>query len=496
MNNIVDYIKENTKDCSDVFFRDILIEEEKFNLIFSEVMTDSNTISNFVIRSLTEIVVKSKEKEEIKEEADLTLREKIENKLTNQEKINIEGTIAINKIKKIDIETENVFKYIFSGFVIIIYHNDVYCVETRANLYRSISEPVNEISINGAKDSFVESIMRNVGLLRNRIKTEKLVFTEMEIGRKTSTKVGLMYVSDIARKELVDYIQDKLNKIDIDGILDSNYIEELIIEPNDSDFPTVISSQRPDIASYYLLQGKIVILVDNSPFVLIVPAFFGDFINNVDDLYQKASNVTLTKIMRYIALIISIITPAMYISLMTFDQESIPTILLRSFAIQREGVPFPTFFEAIMMITAFEILRESDMRSRNLAGNTLSIVGALILGDAAVNAGIVSPIMIIVIAITTISGLMFSDINMLNALRKWRFIYLILASIFSLPGIGIATTFMIVSMASTSTFTKSLTYPVAPFNLLEVKKNLFSRSSINKNKSRQEILTDNLTKSR
>ena len=336
----------------------------------------------------------------------------------------------------------------------------------------------------------------SIGLIRRRIKTEKLEYKETKIGTKTNTTVGIMYVSNIAKSELVDLVEEKINKIVIDGILDVNYIQEYIEEKNESDFPVSINTERPDIVSYYLLQGRIAVLVDNSPYVLILPAFFEDFINNIDDVYQKSKNVTITKIIRYMCLILTVMVPAFYLSLITFDQESIPTELLTSFAAQREGVPFPAFIEAITMVFAFEILRESDLRSNKISGNTMSIVGALILGDAAVSAGIVSPIMIIVVALTTISGLTFSDINVINALRKWRAIYMIFASLCGLIGMAMATILFVTSLVSTNSYTKSFTYPVAPLNMTQVKKSLFTRMAIPKDHTRQKILTNNLTRSR
>ena len=494
MNNILEYVKSRCEDLEDVYFRQLEIDKEKIYLISSDAMTDSNLLSNFVVRSIVECI-KNNDKEK---DIDVTnLEEKILKRLgENKDKIQFEDVLAINKIKKLDVNKEDIFKYIFSGFAIIIYDSSVYAVEVKASLTRSITEPSSENSVRGAKDSFVENIMKNVGLIRNRIKSEDLVYKEQQIGRRTKTKVALMYMSDIAKKDLVKYVENKLKNIDIDGILDVNYIQEFIEEENDSDFPISINTQRPDIVSYYLLQGRIVVLVDNSPFVLILPAFFEDFINNVDDLYQKAKNVTITKIVRYISLVITIVTPALYLAIITFNQESIPSQLLRSFTAQREGVPFPAFLEALLMIFAFEILKESDLRANKVTGNTLSIVGALILGDAAVSAGIVSPIMIIVVAITTISGLMFSDINMINALRKWRIIFMLLSSLCGIIGIGIAFILLIASLVDTKSYTKPFTYPIAPFNLTEAKKNLLNRINISKDKTRQKILTNNLTKSR
>ncbi len=493
MSQILESIKLKTKNSNDLFFREISVGNQKFELIFSDAMVDSELVSNFVVRSITQLIKEKDNKENNDEKLDL--KTKLMEKL-NTNKIDIETQIAISKVEKIDINKDDVFKYIFSGFVVIIYEDEVYVVEAKSNLIRSISQPTTENSIRGARDSFVESIMQNLGLIRNRIKTEKLAYKESEIGRRTKTKVGVMYVEDIAKPEMVNYIEAKLQKIDIDGILDVNYIQEFIESRNDSDFPVSITTERPDIVSYYLLQGRVAILVNNSPYVLIVPAFFDDFLNNIDDLYQKSKNVTLTKIIRYISMILTIIIPALYLSLITFDQETIPTDLLASFAAQREGVPFPAVVEAGIMIMAFEILKESDMRSNKVSGNTLSIVGALILGDAAVSAGIVSPIMIIVVAITTISGLIFSDINVINGLRKWRIVFMLFASLCGIVGIGIASIMFVASLVSTKSYTLPFTYPVAPLNFTQVKHNLITRIKISEDKKRQKILTNNLTKSR
>lgn len=491
MEDYINFLKSKLENLEDIYFREINISNNKVTLIFNDALVDTSVSSNFVIRSIVNILSNNTQKEYNEK----SLKEKIEYNL-NGEYIDLENKISINKIKEIDIEKDNVFNYILSGFVVIILSDKVYVVEAKANLSRGISEPTNENSVRGAKDSFIENIMTNVGLVRKRIKSPNLVYNEQELGVQTKTKVGIMYMSNIAKKELVNLIKEKISKINIDGILDINYIQEYVEEKNESDFPVSINTERPDIVSYYLLQGRIAVLVDNSPFVLILPTFFEDFINNIDDMYQKSKNVTLTKFIRYVCLVLTIMVPSLYLALITFDQESIPTDLLVSFATQREGVPFPAFVEAALMIFAFEILRESDLRSNKMSGNTLSIVGALILGDAAVSAGIVSPIMIIVVALTMISGLTFSDINVVNALRKWRIIFMLLASLCGLIGIAIASIFFVTTLSSTNSYTKAFTYPVAPLNIAELKRNVFTRISIPEDNKRQRILTNNLTKSR
>lgn len=514
--DIVNYIKSSTFNSADMVYKQLDVNNEKIYIVYNEPMCNGDTVADYVVRSIQDtfqnIVIENIDKtlkeDETKVEEHVAKKESLIQKIKQKKELqkidkkiddilfNLEKNIAIGKSKKIDLHTEDIFYYIFSGFTCIIYNLNIFAVTTRGNLDRSISEPTNEKTIKGPRDSFIESYQINIGLVRKRIKTEKLILEEEVVGRRSKTKVGIMYIEDIARKKLIKYIKDKIKKIDIDAILDSNYLMEILEDSNKTDFPTMISSERPDLASFYLLQGRVVLVVENSPFALIIPAFITDFINNVEDYYQKDINIWFTKIVRYIAFVITIFTPAIYVALITFDQEAIPTQLLLSFSTQREGVPFPAYIEAFFMIFAFEILREGDFRVPNAGGSTLSIVGALILGDAAVSAGIVSPIMIIVIALTTISGLMFSDINMSNALRTWRIIFLIFASIAGLAGIAVGTLLFIIKLASTTSSTKPYTYPLAPINLDTIGKIVIKRKNISEQKNREKILTDNLTKYR
>lgn len=517
--DIVNYIKNSTFNSEDMVYKELSLGEKIVDIVFNESTTDGNYIADFINRSLknllNENINEKIEKQEtlnnIKQDEINSdkrrkgnLQEKIkekkeENLISSQivfTKIleNLDKNISAGKVKKIDINTEDIFYYLFSGFTCIIYEKEIYAVESKANLDRSIAEPAIESTIKGAKDSFIENYSKNIGLIRKRLKTEKLILEEQKVGRRSKSKVGVLYISDIVEMELVNDVKSRLQKIDIDAILDSNYIMEILEKSKKADFPTIISTERPDLVSFYLLQGRVAIVVENSPFVLVVPAFIVDFVNNIEDNLQKSRNVTFTKIIRYIAFIITIITPAFYVALITFDQEAIPTQLLISFATQRDGVPFPAVVEAFLMILSFEILREGDYRAPNAVGSTLSIVGALILGDAAVNAGIVSPIMIIVIAITTISGLMFNDINMANALRLWRLIFLVFAGLAGIMGITIAAMLFIAKIASTTSFSKPFTYPIAPADYTSLTKSVFQRKDYSKDTKRQKILTNNLTK--
>ena len=512
--DVIDYIKASTFSSVDIVYKELFIHNETIYVVYNESTADENLISDYVVRSIKraveEKVLQDKDKnvnesKNVENGSKKTLLDKIiNNKLLNKKNDlkkeitnmlnNIDKHITMSKTKKIDLTQDDIFYFLFSGFTLVIYDGDIFSIGTRRNLDRTISVPTSENTVKGPKDAFNESYQINIGLIRKRIKTENLVLEEEIVGRRSKTKIGIVYIQDIAKNKLIKYVKEKLKNIDIDAIIDSNYIVELIEDSTKSNFPTMITSERPDLISFYLLQGRVALVVENTPFVIVIPAFLNDFVNNIEDYYQKNVNVFFTKLIRYAAFFVTIMTPAIYVALITFDQESIPTQLLLSFTTQREGVPFPAYIEAFIMIFAFEILREGDYRVPNNAGSTLSIVGALILGEAAVSAGIVSPIMIIVIAITTISGLMFNDISMTNALRTWRMIFLIFASIAGLVGIGIATCLLIIKLASTTSAHMPYTYPIAPANMDSIKKGIIRRTSILSDTKRQKILTDNLTK--
>lgn len=354
--------------------------------------------------------------------------------------------------------------YLSSGFTIITVDNvdKAIVMETRATLDRGVSESSSEPVLRGSKDSFTESHSKNLGLIRKRIKDPNLWFDELKLGRRTKTRISLAYINGIADKNKLNQIKTKLNQIDIDGVLDSGNIRDYLIEKK-SVFPQIHSTERPDVVSQALLEGKIVIFVENCPFTLILPTVFIDYLHTSEDAYQKSANITFTRGLRILALIITIFTPAIYIAITTYDQNTIPDKLLISLAIQREGVPFPTTFEIILLTTIFEILRESDIRSPNSMSAAMSIVGALVLGQAAVDAGIVSPITVIVVAFTSICSLIFTDIDFMNAIRAWRFLFILAASLLGLIGILALTIILLIKLASLENLQTSFLAPFAPF---------------------------------
>ena len=462
INKIEELLKLEYGNSSDLVFRKMKVQNKNILYVYLESVSSDDKISDFLVKNLSNF------NKPIFKNIFLSLKNSIYNShLTIENNIN------------------NIYTKLASGFTIIFIekYNKAICVETRATLDRGITESTSENVIRGPKDSFTENHSINLGLIRKRIKTNKLWFKDIIVGEKTKTKVTIAFIENIADLKRVNRIINKISKIKIDGILDSGYVRDFLDTKNPTVFPKVKSSEKPDLAAASLLEGKIVILVENTPFVLITPSVLIDYFHTSEDYYQKALNVNFTRILRFIAFILTIITPAFYVAVTTFNQEMIPNELLISLAIQQDGVPFPTAFEVLMMMITFEILRECDIRIPNPMGAAVSIVGALVLGEAAVSAGVVSPIVIIVVAITSICGLLFTDIDFVNALRVWRFIFLGFATILGMIGIVMGIICLIIKLSDIDSDNVAYLDPLSPLHFNELKDSII-RFPINKMKKR------------
>ena len=249
-------------------------------------------------------------------------------------------------------------------------------------------------------------------------------------------------------------------------------------------------TERPDLVTFSLMEGRCAILVENSPQVLIIPSFFSDYIKTIDDYYQNTKNVSITRIIRMISFLIAILTPSIYIALTTFNIETLPTTVLINFSMQRADVPFPSIVEAILLLLSFELLREADTRVPFVVGSSMSIVGALVLGQAAVEAGLISPIMIIVIAISAVASFLFNDNDIVNTIRVWKFIFLIAASFVGLYGIFIASILFLIRISSIESYGFDYTIPYSPFNLKSQENNFILTKKFKLN-YRSSFLTKN-----
>ena len=468
----INNIKKIYGNSSDLKDRKIKINKKNISYIYLESLSSDDKISDFLVKNISSLV------------KSINVFKDLFNKLEN--------TIYNSNLSTLE-NMEDILYNLSSGFTIIFVDGYDKCIsiETRATLDRGVSESTSESVIRGPKDSFTENHQINIGLIRKRIKDENLWIKDYKIGKRSKTKVSVVYINNVALNENIKIIEEKLKKINIDGILDSGYIKEYLTDKSKSSFPSMMSTERPDIVSGALLEGKIIILVENSPFALIIPTFLIDFMHSAEDYYQSHLNVALTRLLRLLSFILTIITPAFYIAVTTWNQEVIPNELLISLSIQKSGVPFPTALELILMITTFEILREADIRMPNASGASVSIVGALILGEAAVSAGIVSPIIIIVVAFTSISGLVFTDIDFINSIRTWRIIFIIFSTILGFIGLVVAFLIFLVKICSMEYLKIPYTIPTSPINK-EMLKDSFIRFSRTKIKKRAPYLSNNI----
>jgi hypothetical protein len=305
--------------------------------------------------------------------------------------------------------------------------------------HRSIEQPQTEQVIRGSRDGFIENLQSNLSLLRYRLQTPDFRVVTAPLGVRTRSKVAVCYIEGIADPGLVQKVMKRLSAINVDGILDSGYIEQFIEDHPLSPFPQVQPTERPDKSIASLLEGRVIILVDGSPFCLIVPALFNQFFQTTDDYTERFIVGSLLRMIRLIALLFSLFFPALYVSIISFNPELLPTEFAVAITGARAGVPFPAVLEVLIMEVFMEVLREATIRLPQMIGGALSIVGVLVIGQAAVAAGLASPTTVVVVAITTIGSFATPAYNAAISSRMLRFPLIILAGCFGLYGVMLGT---------------------------------------------------------
>ncbi|WP_336776867.1 spore germination protein [Paenibacillus sp. MMO-58] len=447
-------IKEKLGNSNDIIFKEFQIEyggkSRKVNLFYADGLVNTDSVQDFILETL----------------------------MVEFPKLNTNQHPFLDLLTAGDIEevtsTDTMYYNLFSGHVILIWDsNEILSIAMNGIKDRAVSEAMTETVSRGPKESFTESIRTNTALVRRKIKNPDLWLENMRIGKVTQTSVSIMYIKGIVSDKILDEVRSRLSRIDIDGILESGYIEELIQDSAYSPFPTIYNSERPDVIAAELLEGKVAILVDGTPHVLVVPALFISFMHSAEDYYQRADISSLIRILRFIGIFIALLGPSLYIAITTFHQEMLPTPLLIGLAAQREGIPFPAFIEALIMEITFEILREAGVRMPRTMGQAISIVGTLVIGQAAVDAGIVSAAMVIVVSITAISSFVVPAMNMSISIRMIRFALMGLAASFGLYGIILGVFALVLHLCSLRTFGVPYMSPFGPFIAEDTKDTLF-----------------------
>lgn len=459
----IEELKEMKKNMPDLQIKEISFNLHKLYIINIQTISNSSMTNSFILEYFSK-------------------RSLIKNEIFSSLKKDILNYIP--SISFIEIDEKNIMEYLFNGFTIIIFNDEIIAIETKASLDRAISEPTSEPTIKGPKDAFNENYNTNIGLIRKRIKSENLYIKELTIGSITKTKVSIIYLNDVVDKELLNDIINKISSIKTDKILDTYYIKELIKGENKTVIPTIKSTEKPDAIAKCLTEGKICVLTENSSNVLILPTFFIEYFYNSEDNYQKKVYVYFVKFIRILALLITIFAPSIYLSLITYDQQMLPTNLLINFSLQRSSVPFPALIEAFLLMITFELLYEADALTPTTRGTSLSILGALVLGDAAVSAGIVSPIMVIVVAITAISSIFFAFQDFQSSIRLYRYLTMILSCFFGIIGIVFGFLFILTKLCSIKSFNKPF---IISFDIFKSKNKLIKNGLMIQNTNKTNI---------
>lgn len=451
-------INEIFSSCGDFQGREILYGSERENRLFLcwlDGTVSGFDISESVIRPLSEFICTT--------DAD-----------TEQENFNIIMTGGVSRyaVKQVDRMDDLVYD-LCHGFCALIFDglNRALCFEVRGTSTRSVSEPTLEKSLKGSKDSFVEVLRINTALVRRRISSPKLKLVESTVGRKTRTRVSMMFVEGLASPETVQELASRLDALDVDGLLSTGTLEEYIVDAPRSVFPQLLHTERPDRFSHFLLEGRIGLLVDGLPIGLVLPVTLAEFMKVTGDYYNHFLVATALTMLRYLALILSILLPAIYVATAMYHQEMIPTKMLLSIIDAKQDVPFSTAIEVIGMLLSFELLQEAGLRLPNPIGDTVSIIGALIVGQSAVEARVVSPIAIIVVAFAEIAGYILPSQDLGAAVRLLRMGLVIAAVLGGLFGVGAALCILMLHLAKIDSFGTNYTAPLSdgePFPLVRL----------------------------
>lgn len=381
-------------------------------------------------------------------------------------------------------DSNKITDYIVQGkSVVILSDSSKYIVANTLKVEkRSIQSPEVEASIRSPRDAFNENLDSNLSLIRHRIKDASLKTDYCTVGIRTKTSVVLVYLQDVANSKYITEIKKKLEEIKVDGILESGYIQKFITNKNSTLFSQIGISERSDSACASILEGRICILVDGSNLALIVPKGFIGFIDAGDDHYDNTYVGRFIKALRFLAIIMTLTLSSLYVVLVAFHPEFLPEKYILVLAATRLQVPIQAVTEVIIMEIIVELLREASLRLPRQIGSSISIVGTIVIGQAAVFAGIVSPLMVIIIALAFLASSAISDYTLINSIRLLKFLVILLSGIFGLLGFNMAITIIVIKMVSVENFGVPYTAPIAPFNYKDMKNYILSNVVLNKDR--------------
>ena len=495
----LEYIKSryNVLINSDIKLREFILnargKQFKAFIIYIDGLVDTSSINDFILNPL---MIKSYSNQNNEPQV---VSEAITNNISVRKikRFNITDYIyecllpqnSVKKVSSFDELVQNVNSGNCALFVDTI--NFAFDIDIKKFAQRSISEPKNEPSVRGSQEAFVENLRTNTSLIRKNINNENLIIENITIGKTNKNNCAVCYIKDIANSSLVSEAKYRLNNLDVDYVLSSSELIQLICDDPETTLPEILTTERADKACSSLLQGRVVIIYNGSPYALILPVTLFDFFTSQEDINLNYHFSNLLKVLRAIAFFITLLLPGLYLAITIYHRELLPTELLYSIVASRVNVPFPIVVEILIMELSFELIREAGLRVPSPLGSTVGIVGALVLGEAAVSANIVSPILIIIVAITAISSFAIPDFSLGFHLRISRFAYTILGALCGFLGIGIGIFIHLITLCSLKSFGVPYLSPYMPKS--NVRNNGYMLKPVWKREKRSDFLNTKRT---
>lgn len=449
MDEKIKYIKKRFENAFDVKYRDIQTSLGPCTLVFIDDLCSISFISEYIVTPLTKQDYICKEVKDIVEHV-----------------LNM-GLVDYAK------DLEDAVTHILSGDIVLLFrdYDEIIFCEVKGFVRRGVAVPLTESVLKGPREGFTELLVDNVSLIRRKVKNSDLKFEPLFVGENSQTFVCVSYIEGIAPQHLIKHVKDVITSLDLKFILDTNYIEDELRGNKKSTFDTVGYTEKPDEIASKVLEGRVAVLVDGTPFVITVPFFFLENFQAPDDYYINQYFANFTRILRWIAFFFATFMPGLYVALLTHHFALIPSMFVFRLAVSRAGVPLPTIIEVLIMMVAFQFIKEAGLRLPQPIGGAMSIVAALILGDAVVGAGIASRITIIVVAASTLSYFLIPKLY--GAMSIWSIIITISSSLLGLPGFCICSLVLLVRLADLQSAGYPYLFPIGSVKAYKFKDILF-----------------------
>ena len=469
--NILMEVRNKFDEKCQVIENPYVIGGTHFSLFYIESLIDKQQFSAGILAPIEKLKIKQNKTQIPAKQLKQTIKTEV---------------VCISSMKECE-DVDEIVKNILSGHVEIVFEDGSLSCPVFGAEKRGIEEPPNSKVIKGPREGFVEDIFTNLGLIRKRLKTTDLKIIDLFVGRRSSTQISLLYLDGIAKPEIIKQVQAKIQKIDIDAIIDSYYIESFLEENEFKFFRHVGNTEKPDIFCAKILEGRVGILVDGSPVALTVPFILFEDVQSAEDYYTVPTMATFTRVIRFIGLIFSILIPAIYVALQSYNYRILPINFLINLLSSTESLSVSPLIEILIVLFLFEVITEASVRMPNPLGMALSIIGALALGNTAVEAGIISPPSIVIVAISSVAIYIIPD--QISETRVLRIVFTVLGGVIGLYGVVVSLIILTTFLCSVESFGVPYMAPLAP-SIKQDKKDSFSKQPIQYMKKRPVFFAD------